>query len=141
MQLAAPTPSTARTERGLVAERCESGTSIWAVPVISIPSARITDWESFHDVFAEVLGFPDFYGRNMNAWIDCLMYCDEDDGMRSLVVPAGDVLTLAIENVDEFAARCPEQYEAIVECSAFVNHARLDAGVRPIVALSFHRRR
>jgi Barstar (barnase inhibitor) len=78
------------------------------VPVISIPSARITDWETFHDVFAELLGFPDFYGRNMNAWNDCLMYADKDDGMRSLVVPQGDVLTFAIEDVSDFAARCPE---------------------------------
>ena len=42
-----------------------------------MPTARLngelfTDWESFHTVSAEVFGFPEFYGRNMNAWIDCL---------------------------------------------------------------------
>ena len=36
--------------------------------LVKIPTEQITDWETFHTVFAEILGFPDFYGRNMNAW-------------------------------------------------------------------------
>jgi RNAse (barnase) inhibitor barstar len=34
--------------------------------LVSIPTLRISDWDSFHSVFAEVFGFPDFYGRNMD---------------------------------------------------------------------------
>ncbi len=37
-------------------------------PKVRIDTNRIVDWNSFHDVFAEAFGFPDFYGRNMNAW-------------------------------------------------------------------------
>lgn len=107
------------------------------MPVVTIQDSRISDWSSFHDVFADALGFPDFYGRNMNAWIDCLTYRDEDDGMSSVVVPPGDVLTLQLESGRDFAQRCPEQYAALVECSAFVNWSRIEAGERPIVALSF----
>src|SRR5688572_7987636 len=40
--------------------------------VIKIDTQRITDWKSFHNLFAEVFGFPGFYGRNMDAWIDCM---------------------------------------------------------------------
>jgi len=40
--------------------------------VIANPVDAITDWASFHDVFMHTLGFPDFYGRNMDAWIDCM---------------------------------------------------------------------
>ena len=36
--------------------------------VIKIPVDTIIDWESFHDVFQTALGFPSFYGRNMNAF-------------------------------------------------------------------------
>ncbi len=110
------------------------------MPVIEIPTDEITDWESFHDVFAAVLGFPDFYGRNMNAWIDCLTYADEDDGMRSFTVEPADILTLRLSNATAFAARCPEQYDALVECSAFVNWRRIEPGgqpMRPILALAF----
>jgi len=62
------------------------------------------------------------------------MYADEDDGMRGVVVPPGDVLTLAIEGATDFARRCPELYGA-----AFVNYARIEAGDRPIVAVSAFR--
>jgi RNAse (barnase) inhibitor barstar len=111
------------------------------VPVVRIPTNEIGGWESFHTVFQRVLGFPDFYGRNMNAWVDCLASADAlDDGMVALdVVAWTDVLTLQLEDVDDFAARCPEQYEAVVDCSAFVNWRRIEVGERPILALSFYK--
>jgi hypothetical protein len=76
----------------------------------------------------------------MNAWIDCLHGADEDDGTRSFVVPDGDVLTLELDGARSFAARCPEQYAAVVECSAFVNHSRIETGAAPIIALAFSTR-
>ena len=114
----------------------------WDVPIVRVPTNEIVDWESFHAVFQRVLGFPDFYGRNMNAWVDCLTSADvADHGMvaRDLVPGDGDVLTLQLVDVDDFAARCPEQYDAVVECSAFVNWRRIELGNRPILALSFYR--
>lgn len=44
--------------------------------IVDIPAHEITDWDSFHDVFKRVFGFPDFYGRNMDAWIDCMTDLD-----------------------------------------------------------------
>src|SRR5262249_33880247 len=41
-------------------------------PIIRIDCRRIVDWDSFHSNFAEALSFPDYYGRNMNACIDCV---------------------------------------------------------------------
>ena len=110
--------------------------------VVSINGAAIRDWETFHDVFAAALGFPGFYGRNMDAWIDCLTYADHADaGMVAEPVPAGTVLTIQIDNVNEFAAECPDQYSALVECAAFVNWRRLERGDGPVLALSFHHHR
>jgi hypothetical protein len=57
-----------------------------AMPVIDFPTGRITDWETFHDVF-----------------------------------------------------RCPELYDATLDGAAFVNYARIEAGDRPIVAVSAFR--
>jgi RNAse (barnase) inhibitor barstar len=107
------------------------------MPVIDIAVSRITDWDSFHDTFAETLGFPSFYGRNMDAWIDCLTTCDEDDAMASVVVEPGDVLTLQLDEGRAFAERCPDQYAALIECAAFVNWRRIEVGERSILALSF----
>lgn len=110
------------------------------MPVVRIAAQRITNWSTFHDVFDEALGFPAYYGRNMDAWIDCLTYVDDPaTGMTRVTVGAGDVLTLQIEAVDEFARRCPEQYDALIECSAFVNWRRIETGERPIIALAFHK--
>jgi hypothetical protein len=106
--------------------------------LVKLDTHRITDWESFHQVFAEVLGFPAFYGRNLNAWIDCMTYLDEPNaGMTTVHAPPGGVLVLELEHVDELAARCPDLYAAIVECAAFVNWRRIEAGASAVLALSF----
>jgi RNAse (barnase) inhibitor barstar len=44
-----------------------------------LDTSRIIDWDTFHAVSREAFGFPDFYGCNLNAWIDCLTYLDEGD--------------------------------------------------------------
>lgn len=108
--------------------------------VLTIDTARITDWPSFHHVFAEALGFPAYYGRNMNAWIDCLTYVDDaGSGMTNVTVEPGAVLTLQLDHVDDFISRCPELYNAIVECTAFVNWRRIETGRSAVLALSYFR--
>ena len=104
--------------------------------VVAIPTGQITGWESFHSVFQAALGFPDFYGRNMNAWIDCMTYFDElPSGMTSVSVGAGDLVALRIDDAAGFQRRCPEQYQALIECTAFVNFRRGELGSKPILAL------
>lgn len=104
--------------------------------VVNIPTDCIVDWDSFHRVFQEVMGFPDFYGCNMNAWIDCMTDADDSgSGMSAITVKESDVLTLRIDQVAEFQRRCPEQYQALVESAAFVNHRRIEMGEQPLLAL------
>src|SRR5687767_4018664 len=107
--------------------------------IVEIDGAGITSWDTFHQVFAARLGFPDFYGRNMNAWIDCMTDVDEDSGMSAIQVRPGEVLTLAINDVDALATQQPEIYEALVEAVAFVNFRRIELGSSAVLALSFHR--
>ncbi|HMV83076.1 MAG TPA: barstar family protein [Blastocatellia bacterium] len=106
--------------------------------IVEIDTRRIVDWDSFHDTFANALGFPGFYGRNLDAWIDCLGYVDSpENGMSEIHVEPGSVLVIQLSEVREFSQRCPEQYAALIECSAFVNHRRIEAGEEPVIALSF----
>jgi Barstar (barnase inhibitor) len=106
--------------------------------VVRLDCNRITDWESFHIVFADVFGFPAYYGRNMNAWIDCMSCLDEPTSrVTAITVPPNGVLTLQLDSVDSFALRCPEQYAAIVECTAFVNWRRSSQGESAVLALAF----
>ena len=94
---------------------------------VTINAKEITDWESFHDVFQNNLDFPNYYGRNLNAWIDCM-------GDEAI---SGDLLHLRIEGMKELKERCPEIYEAIGECSAFVNYRLTENGEDPVLALSY----
>jgi hypothetical protein len=43
-----------------------------AMAVANVPVDEISDWASFHRVVAKSLRFPAYYGRNGNAFIDCL---------------------------------------------------------------------
>ncbi|MDP1914410.1 barstar family protein [Brevundimonas sp.] len=104
--------------------------------LVVIPAELIVDWDSFHDVFADVLGFPSFYGRNMDAWIDCMTSADEPrEKMLVRAVDPGGLLTLQIDEAAAFAARCPEQFNALVECTAFVNYRRIEVGGKPVLSL------
>lgn len=106
--------------------------------MVRVDCGNIHDWPSFHREFAQVFGFPAFYGNNMDAWIDCLTSLDApEDGMSSIHCEPGTVLTLELENVKDFAQRCPEEYKALVECAAFVNWRRIEVGGSSVLALSF----
>ena len=96
----------------------------------------VVDRASFHTVFAEALSFPDYYGRNMDAWLEMHISLD-DPAMNDSPLPSGEVVTLHIENAKPFAERCPDEYKELVECSALVNYQRIGMGLAPILALSF----
>lgn len=106
--------------------------------VVEIAVQRIVDWESFHEVFRKALGFPSFYGCNMDAWIDCMTSVDSvGDGLATVTVQPGEMLVLKIDDAFGFRQRCPEQYNALVECSAFVNFRREEVGEGPVLAILF----
>jgi hypothetical protein len=108
--------------------------------VITFNTSGITDWESFHDVSAATFGFPAFYGRNMNAWIDCMTDVDDPAaGMAQVTIARNEILTIALTEATEFARRCPDQFAALVDCAAFVNWRRLEIGEAPVLALSYYR--
>jgi len=108
--------------------------------VVVIDTERIVDWASFHAVFAEAMGFPDFYGKNMNAWMDCMTYVDDPDaGMSKVTVERPAVLTLQLESVTEFADRCPDQLAALIDAVAFVNWRRIEQGEPAVLTMSFYR--
>lgn len=103
---------------------------------IHIDGSKIQDWPSFFDEFARAFGFPDFFGRSMDAWIDCMTRLDEE--MSEVRVAPGELVCIALDAADVFKTEAPEQYLALVECTAFVNWRRIDAGGAPILVLSFH---
>jgi len=111
------------------------------VKVVSINTSELKDRRTFHAYFKETFGFPDFYGNNMDAWIDCMGYLDnQNTGMTSKVfVEKNDYVVLQLLDVDDFINRVPELYQAFTECAAFVNYRRIEAGENPLIVISFFR--
>jgi Barstar (barnase inhibitor) len=93
----------------------------------------IGDWPSFHEKCKEVFGFPDFYGNNMNAWIDCLTYLRLGDGMSRFHLAEDEMMQIEITDTKRFKERVPDVFDALVESTAFVNFRNYP----PLIALVF----
>jgi RNAse (barnase) inhibitor barstar len=105
---------------------------------VRLETAQIHDWESFHRVFKETFGFPNFYGANMDAWIDCMSsITNPDEGMSEITVNVGEVLVLEVSETESFKQRCPEQFLALVECAAFVNRRYVTGGISAPLSFVF----
>lgn len=101
--------------------------------IVEIDGSLIRDFKTFHDVFTSLLGFPSYYGRNMDAWIDCMSNPDSDCSL--LGFEDGDAITLRVANAEALKAAAPGVYAALVECAAFVNERCDLTGQRPMVKL------
>ena len=104
---------------------------------VRLDTKQIYDWESFHKLCKKQFGFPDFYGMNMNAWIDCLAYLDEGDGMTYFHLAKGETLNIEVSDTEDFNSRLPEVFDALVECSAFVNRRYVEDAKSPVISLLF----
>jgi hypothetical protein len=102
---------------------------------VSIKTEVIQDWTSFHEEFKRAMGFPDFYGMNMNAWIDCLTYLYDGDGMSRFHLAAGEMLHIEVPDAKGFKSRVPEIFEALIDCTAFVNTRYTEMGQSPALSL------
>jgi len=101
---------------------------------VRMVTAQITGWDDFHETSKALFGFPDFYGRNMDAWIDCMSSLDEE-GMTGCLLSDGGELRVEVIETEEFSRRLPEIFGAFIECTALVNRRYLDSGRSIRVAL------
>lgn len=101
-----------------------------------IDCSEILDWPSFHDVFISAFGFPDFYGRNLSAWVDCMTSLEDD--FSGFVVEKGKMVVLQLDHGQKLKDRSPEIWNAILELAAFVNYRRLECDQPPILIVSFY---
>ena len=89
------------------------------MPVVRIEGNRLTSFEAH---VAEAFGFPDFYGRNMDAWIDCMSDLDRPNHRMTTIhgTPADPVVI----EIDNAAQAHDGVLEALRSCTAFVNERR-----------------
>jgi RNAse (barnase) inhibitor barstar len=105
---------------------------------VKIDALRITNKDSFHSVFAETMGFPDLYGKNMDAWIDCMSYLnDSSSGMTKLFVAPDEICIIEISSSKDLSKRLPGIFSALAQCTASVNQRAEKSGRSPLIALAF----
>ena len=105
---------------------------------VRIKASKILTWKAFHSYFQREFGFPEFYGRNLDAWIDCMEDLDKpENGMSTFTVKKGQMLVLHLTNVDELKTKAPDIYYTILECSAHINRSRMASSELPLLIVSF----
>lgn len=102
---------------------------------VRLDGAAISDWESFHAESRRVFGFPDFYGCSMNAWIDCLSYLRDGDGMSTFRLAPDEILQIELYNADALRRKAPEILEEIGFCVTAINDRYADYGEKPALEL------
>jgi len=102
--------------------------------MVVVDCTLIADWESLHDVFADALGFPEYYGRNSSAWIDCMTWPNEE--CSSVSLDGDETFTVHLKSAQTLKERAPQLLTDILEMSAFVNFRRIEIGEPPIMIIS-----
>lgn len=93
------------------------------------------DWASFHLACSSAFGFPAFYANSMDAWVDCLSYLRDADGMTRFRLKPNEVLEIVLEHAAEMRAQVPDILEEMTFCIAGINERYADYGEKPALAL------
>ena len=105
--------------------------------VARLSCSEIVDWETLHTACARELGLPDFYGRNGDAWIDCLSCVTEDEGMSRFTLEPDEKLRIELIGSASLRQRAPRVLEALVDWTQCVNDRLVETGDRPRLELAF----
>lgn len=105
---------------------------------VRINGAAITDWDSFHTECQNAFGFPDFYGRTMDAWVDCLSYLRDDDAMSAFRLKTDETLKIEVQDAALLRKHAPEILEEMTFCIGGINERYEDYGEKPALELILH---
>lgn len=88
-----------------------------------------TGWEcsaDFHTAIAAALDFPTHYGKNLDAFSDCLSYIN---------IPEEGGKVLVLRRIDHFAATSPKLAQAVLDICADKSRFHLLLGRRLVILL------
>jgi len=102
---------------------------------VRLDAARITGWDSFHAESRREFGFPDYYGNTMDAWVDCLSYLRDGEGMTRFSLDVDEILTIEIQNSALLKQAQPELLEELAFCIGGINERYEDYGEKPALQL------
>ncbi|MDX5631075.1 MULTISPECIES: barstar family protein [unclassified Brenneria] len=100
---------------------------------ITLNFSSIKTMDELYDELAFKFGFPDFFGRNIDAVIDCIFGIRyPDEGMTKINISENGYLSLNIKN---FSGADEKVKEAIIFIIEFVNYKYQFKGREPAILL------
>ena len=105
------------------------------MPTVRLDGSILTTWDAFHTESHKAFGFPDFYSRNMSAWIDCLSYLRDDDGMSKFRLKPNETLIIDVSHSEQLRQQAPEIMEELEFCVSAINERYDDYGEKPALML------
>lgn len=103
--------------------------------VVHLNGESITDAASFHAACKAAFGFPDFYGANMDAWVDCLSYLRDEDGMCKFRLKPNEKLQIIVDHAAILQKNAPDILEEVAFCIEGINERYADYGENPALEL------
>jgi hypothetical protein len=102
---------------------------------VRLDGKEITSWAAFHDECMKAFGFPDFYGRNMDAWIDCLSDLRDEQGMTRFRLQPNELLRIEVTDADSMQRCVPGILACLQDCIDEINRRYTEYGDAPAVEL------
>jgi RNAse (barnase) inhibitor barstar len=97
---------------------------------IHVNGAAIFDWPSFHDEFSRAFRFFDRYGRNRDAWIDCMTDLHGPNALSGLRLPADEPIEIVLNDSATLAKSYPEMFAELVTLVRYANDRYAEAQER-----------
>ncbi|KAA8993836.1 barstar family protein [Affinibrenneria salicis] len=102
---------------------------------ITLNFSSIKTVDELYDELSLKLGFPDFFGRNIDAVIDCMFGVRyPDEGMIKVNVSEDGCLSLNIKN---FSSADVKLKDSIIHIVEYVNYKYQFKGLEPAILLCF----
>ena len=92
---------------------------------VHIDLREIDSWRKFHNYFANFEGFPSYYGKNLDAWIDVMQDYFEEQCV--LIIELRGPMNKYYQN---------EFYVSILDCIAFVNCRKLEESSYGLISVA-----
>ncbi len=94
---------------------------------ISVNGASIVNWPSFHDEFSRAFRFFDGYGRNRDAWIDCMTNLHGPKATSGLRLPTGASIEIVLNDSATVAKSYPEIFAELLRLVRYANNLYAEA--------------
>ena len=103
---------------------------------VQIDGALISDLGTFHAQCKAAFGFPDDYAGTMDAWVDCLSYLRDAEGLTRFHLKPDEKLDIVVLASALMRQQAPDILDEITFCIAGINERYEDYGEKPALALS-----